>query len=262
MLRYEEFVPSPRFAHVIECFWRHRSESRQPVLRIFPDGCMDILFEAAPTGIGSAALRIIGTMTRSQTAIVPARHSTFGVRFRPGMAARALRIPPAAEFLDSHLVLKSVINAKAARRLHATLNETPTTQNFIAQIESFLGDPPAADPVDRALAWLAQNHGQVPIDELADSASFSSRQFRRLCIQRTGVSPKHLARILRFRHAAQRAGSHGQSHTILGYSNPNRSSDWAQLAIDCGYFDQSHLINDFREFTGVPPTHLASMPAV
>lgn len=82
------------------------------------------------------------------------------------------------------------------------------------------------------------------MDELAGAASLSARQFRRVCLERTGLTPKHLARILRFRHAAQRA-------------RPARRADWATIALDCGYYDQAHLINEFREFSGLPPAEFA-----
>jgi len=260
MLRYQEFAPSPRFARHIECFWRHRTAERVPAFRVLPDGCMDLLFEAQPNRVGDSDLRIIGTMTRAQTTGFPARHLTFGVRFHPGMAPRALRLPPAAELLDVHLTFENVVGAPAARRLRDQLNHRPTPANFIATIESSLGDPRSPDPADQALAWLTQNHGQVPIDELADAASLSPRQFRRICMQRTGLSPKHLARILRFRHAAQQAGRAplallhvAKAPAPAQAREANPGPDWAQVALDCGYYDQSHLINDFRTFAGASP---------
>jgi AraC-like DNA-binding protein len=265
MLHYHEFVPSPHFAHLIECLWHHRTAERVPAFRILPDGCMDLLFEAQPHKIGAADLRVIGTMTRAQTTGFPARHLTFGVRFHPGMASRVLRLPPAGELLDAHLTLENVIGAAAARRLREQLNDSPTPAHFITIIESSLGDPRPTDPVDQALAWLTQNHGQVPIDELAGAASLSPRQFRRICIQRTGLSPKHLARILRFRHAAQQADRaplallpFAKASSPAHARHASHVPDWAQIALDCGYYDQSHLINDFRTLAGAPPAHFTS----
>jgi AraC-like DNA-binding protein len=262
MLLYQEFPPSLRFSHVIECFWHHRTTQPEPGFRVLPDGCMDLLFEAQPNRVGSADLRIIGTMTRFQSVSFPAGHLTFGVRFRPGMAPRALRIPSADVLLDSHLTFDNAIGSARARRLRNQLNDSPTPANFIATVERSLADPAPPDPIGCALAWLAQNHGQVPIDELASAASLSSRQFRRLCIQRTGLSPKHLARILRFRHAAQEAGR--APLALVPVSRPSlvlRAPDWAQIALDCGYYDQSHLINDFRTFAGSSPAAFTSSNA-
>jgi AraC-like DNA-binding protein len=244
MLRYEEFPPSPRFSRHIECFWVHRSAGREPDHRVLPDGCMDILFERSPNKVGVAALRIIGAMTRAQSCVIPPRHVTLGARFRPGMAERALGVP-AAEIVDGIVTVEDAWGSEAARRLHEQLDESHSTQEWMALVETSLGEPPPPDPIESSLAWLAENRGQVPIDELAGAASLSLRQFRRVCLERTGLAPKHLARILRFRHAAQRAA-------------PAQRADWATIALDCGYYDQAHLINEFREFSGLSPAEFAS----
>lgn len=262
MLHYREFAPSPHLSHLIECFWHHRTTHREPNFHVLPDGCMDLLFEAQPNRMGDADLRIIGTMTRFQSVSFPAAHLTFGVRFHPGMAPRALRLPAASEILDTHLAFDNIVSPARARRLRGQLNESPTPANFIATIERSLADPAPPDPIDKALAWLTQNQGQVPIDELASAASLSPRQFRRLVIQRTGLSPKHLARTLRFRHAAQKAGRAplalvalaSTQHAEGRQARAQQSPDWSQIALECGYYDQSHLINDFRTFAGRPPS--------
>jgi len=68
-----------------------------------------------------------------------------------------------------------------------------------------------------------------------------------LFLREVGLTPKRLARIYRF-HAALRGL---QATTTL---------DWAQLALDCGYYDQSHLSRDFREFTGRSPEEVLKIP--
>jgi AraC-like DNA-binding protein len=35
--------------------------------------------------------------------------------------------------------------------------------------------------------------------------------------------------------------------------NPGASLIWSQVALDLGYFDQAHLVNDFRSVTGYSP---------
>jgi AraC-like DNA-binding protein len=218
---------------------------------------MDILFERPPNKMGAAALRVIGTMTRAQSIAVPAGHVTFGVRFRPGMAVRMLAIPPADEIVDGLLPFEDAFGTSRANRLHEQLNESIAPRGFIEVIERFLGEPRPLDPVEKALAWLAQNHGQLPIEELADAASLSPRQFRRICLERTGLTAKHLARVLRFRHAS----AHSRTAITSDRTPGGPGTNWAQLALDCGYYDQAHLINDFREFSGFSPTRLTPSSA-
>jgi AraC-like DNA-binding protein len=69
----------------------------------------------------------------------------------------------------------------------------------------------------------------------------SARRFIELFRREVGVSPKTFCRIVRFQGALQR---------IAVASSPN----FVRLALDCGYYDQAHLIHDFKDFTGLTPT--------
>jgi AraC-like DNA-binding protein len=79
---------------------------------------------------------------------------------------------------------------------------------------------------------------------LVSDCGLSERHFRRVCLERAGVSPKYLARLLRFRQVAER---------IRAMKTSAAQPSWAQLAVACGYFDQAHLIREFQEFAGATP---------
>jgi AraC-like DNA-binding protein len=243
---YREFPPSPKFAAHIECFWHHSSVEPVRDYRVLPDGCSDIIFEQPARDYGGLA--IVGTMTHAHAFDIPARQSTFGVRFRPGMAPRLLRVPGSLA-VDRSIPLTDAWKSAAVRELLDRLAESHSTRNSprdsIALIESALAAPTPLDPFEKALAWLVKSCGQISIDALADAASLSPRQFRRICLDRTGLTPKRLARILRFRHAA--------THAKKG------RRDWADVALTCGYYDQAHLINEFRELSGVSPAQFSNL---
>lgn len=243
--RYKEFPPSPRFAAHIECFWRHSSVEPVPCFRVLPDGCADIIFEQ-PGGRRGRGLIAVGTMTRAQSFELRPRQFSFGVRFRPAMAARFLRVA-GSEIVDGMIALDDAWGGARARRLIEQLADSASPRETIARFEAALGEPRALDPTERAIAWLVESRGQVPVKDLADAASLSPRQFRRICLERTGITPKRLARVLRFRQAVAQA-------------DPEQHADWAQVALDCGYYDQSHLINEFREFSGLAPGEFAASP--
>lgn len=236
--RYQEFRPSPRLAAHIECFWLHSSDEQVPCFRVMPDGCADIIFER-PGGSRGRGLIAVGTMTQAQSFALRARQFTLGARFHPGMASRFLRVA-GPEIVDGFIALEDAWGAARTRHLAEQLAESFSSREAIARIEAALGEPPALNPIEKALAWLVENRGQVPVEDLADSASLSPRQFRRICFERTGLTPKRLARVLRFRQA-------------LAHTGKGRPADWAQVALDCGYYDQAHLINEFREFSGFAP---------
>jgi AraC-like DNA-binding protein len=239
---YREFLPSPRFRAHIECFWCHESSAAIPAFRVLPDGCVDILFQRE--GNGSGALNVVGTMTRAHVFELPARQVALGVRFKPAMAARFLRVG-GAEILDRTIALGDLWSSIRTRQLAELIADSKTAEGRAAQIETALGEAPALDAPERAIAQLVESRGIVNLDDLADAARLSPRQFRRICLERTGISAKRLARILRFRNAVARA-------------TPSRRGDWAEVALECGYYDQAHLINEFREFSGVAPGNFST----
>ena len=183
---YQEFPPSPKFAPHIECFWQHKCDQLVRNYRVLPDGCSDIIFEQPARDYGGLAL--VGTMTHAQAFDIPARHSTFGVRFRPAMAARLLRLPGEVS-VDQSIPLADAWKSTAVRDLLEQLAEANSPREAIARLEAALGEPAPLDPIERAIAWLTESHGQVSIESLAGSAAVSPRQFRRICLDRTGLSP-------------------------------------------------------------------------
>ena len=79
------------------------------------------------------------------------------------------------------------------------------------------------------------------VAEVVDKAGFSQRRFIQLFGEQVGLTPKIFSRVSRFQRVVQIA--HGA-----------REIDWADLALDCGYYDQAHFIHDFQSFAGITPS--------
>ncbi len=102
--------------------------------------------------------------------------------------------------------------------------------------------------VGAAVAGIRGSRGAVEIDALARGSGLTARSLQRRFARTVGLSPKMLARIVRF-----------QQVFAAWRDDPSRLS---RVALECGYFDQSHLVRDFRDFAGAPPAgFLAAMPA-
>jgi AraC-like DNA-binding protein len=87
-----------------------------------------------------------------------------------------------------------------------------------------------------AMAAVARiEGGEHRMDRLARDLAVHPRALERIFRREVGVAPKLLARVARFQRAVR------------------SSRDWAAAALRCGYFDQAHLIRDFKEFAGEPP---------
>lgn len=105
---------------------------------------------------------------------------------------------------------------------------------------------PASPDVVRAWTLLERSHGCVTVEALAHELRCSRRHLAARFREEVGLPPKTVARILRFERA-----------TALLRAGDGRP-DWARVAAECGYFDQSHFNRDFKAFAGVTPTTYAA----
>lgn len=238
---YHEIAPSPRLARQVECFWSLRPSYPAQPHRVLPDGCTDLIFWVIGGQLKGSA---VGAMTRSIVTRLAPQAEIFGVRFHPGMSHGLMRVP--VSILTDEIVDLESLWGKDGRAMEQRLADAGSLQKRAALIEAGLDPQSGETPVQRAALWIVANRGDASADELARHAGLSARQFRRLCIEQTGVGPKMLCRVLRFRNAANRIASAGPGN-------------WADFALDHGYYDQAHFINEFREFSGVTPAEYASV---
>lgn len=235
VITYREHTPPARLADYVECFWTQESFGPSQMHRVMPDGCADLLFTQPASKEGE--LLVVGAMTDAQVFDV-SNASFLGVRFRPGMSQCFVPVP--GSLIASQRLPFEDISGRKARELREQIAEAPTAGARIIIFESHLGSPPPLTPVQRALKWVEQRCGLVRIDEVADQAGLSPRQFRRQCLELTGLTPKQLCRTLRFRFAT--------SQITMA-----TRIEWARLALECGYYDQAHFINEFRALSGLTP---------
>jgi AraC-like DNA-binding protein len=99
--------------------------------------------------------------------------------------------------------------------------------------------PPLHDDAARAWLRLAETHGTLRVEALCEELGWSRKRLAARFRELVGLPPKTVARLLRLDRAIELASS---------------GVAWAEVAHACGYFDQSHLVNEFRQITGVSPT--------
>lgn len=234
---YREFAPPERLRGSVECIWVMRSgdEPAAPH-RVVPDGCADIIFTG---GRGKPQLQFVGAMSRYEDYAVPVGRLMVGMRFHPGMWAGHLGAP--GDLITDKQPALEDFWGRRARVLLDQLSDAKSPQACVELlVDSVRNGHSPTTPMQAALAWMRSQRGVVKLDEVANHAGLSARQFRRVCLEQAGLSPKLLARILRFRYALSRLREDAGDH--------------AGLAADSGYFDQSHFIADFQRFSGRTPT--------
>lgn len=105
---------------------------------------------------------------------------------------------------------------------------------------------PAAE-IAWAMAKITSTGGHVRIATIAGEIGCSRKHLAARFADLVGIGPKAIARIVRFDRAARLARNAD-------------GVDWADLAAECGYADQAHLVREFRELSGTTPTALLQRP--
>ncbi len=167
--------------------------------------------------------------------------STVGVHFWPGGAAPFF---PAAELADRHVALDDLWGGAGSLR-DRLIDATSPAARF-AMLEQALiarlGRAPLVHPV---VSYALRRIGAAPtlarVEQVREQTGYGAKRFIELLRHTVGLTPKIYCRIRRFDAAIALAASGA------------RVEEWAKVAADSGYFDQSHLNRDFRSFAGLVP---------
>jgi AraC-like DNA-binding protein len=252
-MRYHEHRPVLALGPFVECVWFAEGDGRNaPVETIVPDGCPELIVQIGepfrewrPAGAERQPRAfLVGEMTRALRVQPAGRVSTMGIRFRPA-GLRAFLRTPLHELTDSATPIDALWG-RAARRLEEEVAEARDDSARLRLAEAFLlrcldSGPSRDAAVEAAVCLILGERGQVRLAALGVAAGLSERQLERRFRTAVGVGPKALSRLVRFQEVLRRLG--GAEEPLV------------QVALDCGYFDQSHLVNDFRKLAGVAPTH-------
>jgi AraC-like DNA-binding protein len=242
---YVEYPPVRRLAPFVECGWM-RSNTAACSLRVMPDGCVDLFV----TSEGS--VMVSGPATTFYDQCADTEEVLAGLRLRPGAAA-AVMGNPVSELRDHRAPIDSVFGISASGLAEDVLAANASRQR-VALLEAMLARYFAkVEPaVDQSVAYtveILRRRPVLPVSGVASTVGLSERQLRRRFEAAVGYGPKRLGRIFRFQRLLDLI--HAGDHRIR----------WAEVAIEAGYADQSHMINECLTLAGIPPTALPGAAA-
>jgi len=253
-LLYQVFNPPAQLAPYVRFFWVLEGDvapGDEFVHRSMADGCVEMVFhhrsafnEITPDGLlePSPLASIQAQSTRFRRFVTRASFGIFGAYLYPFAIPRLFGFP-ASDFTNVSPDLASVFGHEGTR-LDEKMCTAPSNADRIAVISTFLARklntrtrelPALYHSIHRVLA----NKGTLRIELLAAEHAISKRQFERRFKELAGLPPKLYSRVVRFQAATQ--------------FKLSRMHDLTEIAYACGYYDQSHFINDFREFSGYSP---------
>lgn len=216
--------------------------------RVLPDGGVHLIFNPGdpPAVPGSPGAASVAVGARCQPSLIrmAGRIEHVTVTLRPGGMAALLGVP-AGELAAADVPLDTLWGARAAQAVER-MAVTPPTVARAAALQAVLMEVLAArDASPDALAAqgvrrIREARGRIRVRELALALGVGERRLEQVFHRHVGLSPKQACRIARFR-----------STVALLQRQPARG--WSELAYDCGFYDQSHLVNEFQALAGLAP---------
>lgn len=252
-IRSREMAPCPALQPYVRLFWLLELDNAGdfgPPQRVSPDGLLELVFHyRTPMACRYDGERfdrqprsVAISQTRRFLEFKPVARSGFvSVRFQPWGACHFLNLP-LSEIADRQTPLEALWGPTALE-LEERLAETSGDRAKVTLVERLLLDQlkrhhkADVEPLVRAI-W--SRRGQISVPKLCRDLGVGERWLQRTFATALGTSPKRFARLSRFLHACSLLQSrHGLALTEAG--------------LICGYYDQSHFISEFKEFSGLTP---------
>ena len=255
-MRFRSHKPSRPLSDFVENFWLCDGYT-PPHLRerILPTGTFELVFNLRDEELRVYTARDPDRCSRFPGMVVAGPYggyfvtdraedaSVMGVHFKPGGAFPFLG-PAADELLDTHVSLQDIWGCGALEIRERVSAERTAARRFQilqdALLSRLVRRSERHPAVLSALDYFRRDSSRAVVGKLARDLGLSNRRFIDVFNFEVGVKPKLFVRIRRFQRVLQQV-----NHLPL--------VDWAQLALEQGYFDQSHLIRDFVAFSGISP---------
>jgi AraC-like DNA-binding protein len=263
---YIEQKPSAALKAYVACYWESGPANRvvegnlaasyedtallslpqeETMERVLPDGCTDILLEYDPVN-KRQELSYCGTFTQPFVSARQAGSETriFAVRFFPG-GAHYFHGMPTHLFTGGNYRLEDLW-PESIGIIGERIFEAQNFNERVRIMDEYLNQlllrqrTNGCDLMKNLLHRIFVSGGSVGVKELAEREAISERQLNRKFGQWIGISPKKFSEVVRFQsvlHSIQNGGS----------------LNWTELALKHSFFDQAHLIRDFRRFYGDSP---------
>lgn len=253
---YQEITPGERLKHYVKCYYLFESDTTIELEdTVFPGGNMEVIFNLGEgvwqlstneTFYTTPPIELWGQITKPTPVRSSGKNRMLGIRFFAHSAAYFFE-QDMFELNDQVTDAMDVLG-NPVRVLHLQLLETHALNKRIELIEHFLLRRLADSErkLDK-MSMIGEISKELQSDTLNDNIktiasrySMSPRYLQRLFLQYTGVTPKLYHKINRFQLSLKLVAKKDSSLTSIAY--------------DCGYFDQSHFIREFKSFTGVTPS--------
>jgi AraC-like DNA-binding protein len=227
---------APWIAHYWMISWDLRGCEPQ-VVESLPHPNIHVVFENHKSVV-------CGVQTHKFSRVLEGQSRVFGVKFRPG-GFHPFSDSPVSKLRDRIIPAKRFFGKDVEALKLVVLSSRKDAEKIEAANAFFRSRLPEPDKTIDLASQLVQRIFQEPniksVDDLVSRTGIGKRSLQRIFNEYVGASPKWVIRRYRL-------------HELIEKFNSGDQPDWPQLALELGYFDQAHLINDFRSIIGYSPS--------
>lgn len=252
---YNISKPSLLLSKYVKQYWAMENcipKGKEHIQRIVPNGLSDLIFYLSdkPESIKekksiSDNTIITGQLSEYYDIKITGKVSLFSVIFQPHGLSMFFDIP-LNELLNQNVPLKYILK-DGVGDVETKLHEAHSFTERIEIMELFLIERLQEckhkyhfNRIKDSISLINQNKGLVSIDKLANEACLSRKQYERTFSNLIGTSPKKFLKTIRFQNA-------------LNEKSKDKNINLTSLTYQCGYYDQSHMTNDFYKLSGLTP---------
>jgi AraC-like DNA-binding protein len=254
LMQYNEYHPEGLLGEYVQTIWAMESENDEetyPRSLIMPDGIVEIIFHYRDPFFyyrdnkrislnGNAAVSMMRKCIEIESS---GRTGFVAVRFFPWGAYHFFDIP-ISTFLDD-TINGEKLWADNSKIIIDGLKSAGNLQKRYELIEEFLTKrleqhKKGETKTDEAVRLIRHSKGTLSIEDVCDKTGLDKKQLERKFSKLVGATPKVFSRVCRFLH-------------ICRHLEEQKGKSLTQLAYECGYYDQSHFIKEFKEFSGFTP---------
>lgn len=254
-MNFSFIQPSDKLKPFIRHYWFLEMEMNEGIgqpQRVVPNGYVELTFHFADRlrkiknteNIQPYSI-ISGQKTDYFDVIPTGKTSMLSVQFYPHSAGLFFDIP-IDELKDETIDLRDIAGSEVDE-LEDRLHHHLTIQKKILLIEEFLLNKLKNmntydwNRVVHNISLIDNLNGLISVNQLAESVFLSRKQHERVFKKMVGLTPKQFLKVIRFQYTL-----------LMHQQYPNETL--TELAYRCGYYDQAHMINDFRDLSGITPS--------
>lgn len=250
---FKHISPPESLLKIIRFYWVIEDDDTEVARqKIVPDGFPEIIFHYGdPYRINitdsweqQGNFLFAGQITRHFALENTGRSGMIGIKLQPSAPTRLFDMNMSSitnRVISGHSCFSKEISEILLKNINSDLSYTEKVNVLNSILPDLLSEASEEDlMVEKAIDIILNSNGTTSVQELCEKLGVNERKLERLFEKKIGLSPKFFSRVIRFSYIFKLV--------------EQKPTAWSELAYISGFYDQSHFIKNFQEFTGEDPT--------